>query len=858
MNLLQHSLAKMIVLGSILTLVAQGAVQGPSAKPQEDLASDQQRRHEQIVTGNNQEYEIGFHGTIDGTMTRMPISYGAYVQGWQPNRWARIENIGESDVVNPWLTINGRGDWRTIEAIVTEATRGCTTDAEKARALWEWERTQRFHATTWDGEVADAVKAHNIYGYTLCGDDAVVLGDLWKTAGLKTRRGYPVGHCVTEVFYAGAFHLLDGDEHVICLLRDNRTIAAEAEVVRDHDLMKRTHTYGIASQEDELQDQFSAALYPYEGKREGDRRFSAQHTMHFVLRPGDALEWRWSHVGKEYSAGKELAPGATWKSDGEGTLRSGWGPTAHDNLRNGKWIYRPPLEKALYRQGVQAEENVACSAEDGLKPNLHPAKTGQAAQLTWKITSPYVLVGATVQCLVWRKTEGDAFLLSWSKDGKNWIAVGQADQLGASTVTAHLDQLLSPRGQPMYSYLIRAEMQSATGSGVGLNDISFDSDVQMALLAMPELTVGNNSVRYTDESTGSRKVRITHAWMERTQWHPPAPPKEIQFPPDGATVEGTKFTFRWMAAKGGDAGDTIADYHIQVCDRADLRWPLSPNFDKLVSRTPSAGKSEWTIPFTGLLNPDTDYYWRVRAKDNKGVWGEWSRSFRFRCAAPGVPLNLRVIAEGGVPTALAWDDNPTERKPSTYRVYGSNEKGFTASDAPYLVRMGNGFCETMAEYKAKDRKDAFCGDVKTPANFLLQTKQARMALSNPLFAYYRVSAVDANGNASGPSDYAELPRPFIYTSAATRAKVGQPYAYRPAATFSLGHLTCRDGYSAAFWDREKLTWTQETGPTWLRMNNGKLRGTPTEDDVGCQDVILKVVNDKGGSAKQQFRIAVEK
>jgi len=168
----------------------------------------------------------------------------------------------------------------------------------------------------------------------------------------------------------------------------------------------------------------------------------------------------------------------------------------------------------------------------------------------------------------------------------------------------------------------------------------------------------------------------------------------------------------------------------------------------------------------------------------------------------------------GVPAALAWDDNPAGRKPSAYRVYGSNEKGFTASDIPYLVRMGNGFCTTMAEYKAKDRKDAFCGDVKTPANFLLQTKQNRLALGNPLFAYYRVSTVDEKGNVSGPSDYVELPRPFIYTAAAGRAKVGQPYAYRPAATFSLGHLTCRDGYNATFWGREN------SRGRWRRVQRG--------------------------------------
>ena len=105
-------------------------------------------------------------------MTRMPISYGAYRQGWQPNVFARLENLGDTDVVNPWLTANGAGDWRSVERMAAEATRGCRTDAEKARAIWEWQRHRRFHGLHWDGEVSDAVKALNVYGYTLCGDDA--------------------------------------------------------------------------------------------------------------------------------------------------------------------------------------------------------------------------------------------------------------------------------------------------------------------------------------------------------------------------------------------------------------------------------------------------------------------------------------------------------------------------------------------------------------------------------------------------------------------------------------------------------------------------------------------------------------
>ena len=64
-------------------------------------------------------------------------------------------------------------------------------------------------------------------------------------AGLKVAPARLVGHCVTQVFYDGAWHLFDGDMHSLYLLRDNVTIAGEQDVVRDHDLIKRTHTQGI-------------------------------------------------------------------------------------------------------------------------------------------------------------------------------------------------------------------------------------------------------------------------------------------------------------------------------------------------------------------------------------------------------------------------------------------------------------------------------------------------------------------------------------------------------------------------------------------------------------------------------------
>lgn len=837
---------------------AQAAVRGRPSEPRTNLPGDKERRHAVVTTQPSQEYSVDFRGAVDGAMTRMPASYVPYHQGWQPNLWARIENVGETDVLNPWITVNGRGDWRTLKSIVAEATRGCTTDEEKARALYEWQRTHRFHACTWDKETRDAVKVMNVYGYTLCQDEAPILSDLLRQAGLRTRPGHPMWHAVTEVFYDGGYHLLDSDQSVLCLLRDNKTIASETQVVRDHDLMKRTHVYSILATEDFLVDQFSASFYYYTGERQeqAEGGIATKHAMHFTLRPGEALEWRWDHVGKEYSAGTVLAEGAAWAGNGTGTLRTLMGGGGYALLRNGKWTYRPPLDKVLYRKGIVGESGMSCAAEDGGKGRLHPAQEGKPATVIWRIASPYVLVGGSVHCGLWRKTETDSLVVRWSRDGNTWKDVAQADRLGDSNISIDLDEILSPGKQPMYDYLIQVEMQASAAGGVGLDRIEFDNDVQMSLLGMPELTAGINRIRYLDESPGDRNVKVTHAWLERAQWHPPAAVQEAVFPKDGGTAEGTHLTFRWSAAEPGDKDNVIVDYHVQVSDRQDMRWPLSPNFDRLISRTRSAGKAEWSIPYVGLLNPETTYYWRVRGKDNNGVWGPWSQAFRFRCAAPGVPLGVKVVEEGGVPKALLWDDDPAGANAVSYRVYGSNEQGFTASDADYLVHMGAAFCDSVEEYQANCKYGTIIA--KTPSNLLGLVREKRFDLSGRLYAFYRIAAVDEKGNVSGASDYVELPRPFIYSSPILKAKVGEKYTYRPIATSSIGHFTCREGYKAAFWDREKLQWTLETAPKWLTVKDGEVVGRPEESDAGAYDIVLKVANSKKGSAEQRYRLVVEK
>ncbi len=748
----------------------------PAAPP------DEHKRHVEEISSGKHAYSVRQGGTMDGTNCRTPLGVGmmdgpAIEQTWESNRAVRLENAGETDVVNPWLS-NGRNTFRTIDEIVASAVAPGMTDREKAHALWFQEIRHRYH---WGGdnpELCDPVKVFNVYGHNTCGTDSICLAGLWKRAGLKVSPARLVGHCVAQAFYDGRWNLFDGDMHSMYLLRDNVTVASEQDLVRDHDLIKRSHTQGILNPDVRRNDEWEASIFVFEGEPAGDRNCETRTTMNMTLRPGEAITWRWG-------------PGSPLKIHGEAK------PKYPGTICNGLWEYRPDFTKEAWKKGATLQDVRVNAGELS-------AEEGRTGSIVWTIRSPYVFIGGRLE----PEGSGAKFSISW--DGKAWQEAG-----------ADLDGFFAPNAPARYEYRLRCELPA----GARLKRLAIVNDVQMALMALPDMSVGENRFVYTDESKGARKVRITHEWVERSTSRPPAAVAKPAFPPDGGEVEGTDFAFRWAPPRDPD-GDKVVDYHFELSDRPDMKWPLSTNFYRLVSKTADRGKPQYTLPHTGLLAPDRTYSWRVKAKDEKGVWGSWSPTWSFRARAPAPPVDLTLAVDPDRGSAvLRWKPGPAGRKPVKYRVYGSDEKGFTASDAPYPVTIG----------ASKDVTSPF------PANYLTEVAATEVVLRDSLRAYYRVVAVDDKGKRSGPSDFAESPRPVLYSKPVTAAKAGVEYRYALAAVRSLGDVRTRvvnGRETMSFWDIERPRFALAQGPAWLRIDEatGLLSGTP--DGAGKFPVVV--------------------
>ena len=766
--------------------------------------------------GATHKYTVFQSGTMDGRNCRSPMGCGisregAFLQTWESNRSVRMENVGDADIVNPWLS-NGRNNFRSVEEIVCSAVSPGMTDADKAFALWFQEIQYRHHSPGDNSELGDPVKVFNVYGYNTCGNDSICLATLWREAGLKVAPARALGHCISQAFYDGGWHFYDGDMHSVYLLRDNQTVAGEQDIVRDHDLIKRTHSKGILFPDTWWSEPEMCSMYFFEGQVAGERSGKSDTTMNMVLRPGEALVWRWGQLRQlKYHGMLHVTP------------------TYESAIYNGQWEYRPDFTNALWRKGAAAVENVTM-APDGLA-----AYEGKTGTIVWSMRSPYVFVGGRLN------VEGAGARFFICQDGKTWRPAQD-----------NLDKFFSIVGPACYEYQLKCQLEGPSR----LRHLAIINNVQMAPLALPEMVVGENVFTYSDQSTGDRKVRITHHWVERSASRPPSAPTSTVWPPDGGEANGTDIVFQWTAPSDPD-GDKIADYHFELSSRADMKWPLSMSFYKLISQTADTVKekdkatgkeritvkAQYTLPQSGLLTPDHTYYWHVRTQDDKGVWGPWSKTWRFTPRGPAHLLEVTVDYDQAKSVGtLRWKANPVGRRPVKYRVYGSDEKGFTIAGQRHQSVVG------VTKEEMADWNPWF------PANFIAETTATEMVvlggdvdLPTANKTYYRVVAVDEEDKRSGPSDYAVAPRPVIYSKPVLTAQVGAEYRYQVLANRSLGDLSSRmadNRQVSGYFDIEKPRFTLTQRPAWLRIDEatGVLSGTP--DVSGRADVIVTVAIDR--------------
>jgi hypothetical protein len=337
-------------------------------------------------------------------------SYVIPVSGLPYNATLKLENVGASEVIRPKVLVNGRPDWTTIDAILRDATKPGMSDREKALALWQFARVNRYHwwpPTVGTMEDSDPVKLFSVYGYGFCGNVAAVLSALWERAGLPSR-SWTIGpngeHQASEAFFDGGWHLLDADRDGLYLDWDNTTIAGVVDLIDDPALVSRAgpeHADLVGYYANTPKD----AWLP-----RGVDIYATGHEIGMTLRPHESLTLEWSG-------------GRGYHDD------SGAGGPAPPAYGNGQIVSAVDLADPGYGQLLVSQSGLRSGAVDGQLPRLGPAGLQAPGEFVFRVDSPYPIIGARLDADVRRVGNDDTIdvnAVGWS-EGINLINESLSD-----------------------------------------------------------------------------------------------------------------------------------------------------------------------------------------------------------------------------------------------------------------------------------------------------------------------------------------------------------------------------------------------------------------------------------------------
>ncbi len=776
------------------------------------LQSDGTYCHQEIVMAGRQEYEITMGGTVDMDHA-MTALYSTIEVAFQPNLSLTLENVGDDPVINPRIVINDRGRWHTLEEMLEEFTEGAETDQERVMFLWEHLRRSRYHQMPLftSMEPHDPVKLLNIYGFNLCGQIGNAAVSLFRAFGLEQSYNRSLGgHVQSEAFVEGAFEYIDSDRSCFYLDRENEYPVSGDACAYDSDIVRRELNYGPGVHTGEYRDSSTTAALFGPDDTVDSRPPESGHRIAFVLRPGERVTFRWDNIGKFAAGSGDLAVPPLY-------------------FGNSEFVYEPRLDMTHITADAVSFNGLAPG--DDVDPDC-PVMANGHGELVYEMAYSYLVAGGSAAATFSGNDPAHTFSIDVSIDGGTtwrtvWSGSGTGSVAASVTFDDALDLFSSP---PEYAYLLRVRMDAnGAETGPALCSLEIHTDVMAAPLSLPRLQLGANHVVYTDENGGDRQVVVTHRWEENHEASLLQPPLSPIYPPANARVEDSTLTYVWAEVEGAGY------YHLRVSRRKDFAYPYRPALDVIIPQ------ARWTVPFTGMYAPDTTYYWRVRARDENGFWGEWSDTWSFTWNGPRVPLNVRIEFDGREGT-LRWEPNFRGPAPARYAVFASDELGFSVHRETY--------------YQTQ------LGDV--PPNFVAETKATSMVVISgddsspfPNKTFYRVSAIGSSGTESGPSDYAEAPHPWIYSHPPTEATSGQLYVYAVKSLASYGNLQYRNG-EFDYYDVETITFTLLEGPSWLLLDpgTGELSGTPGDGDIGSSTITVSACNQFSDCDQQTYTLEV--
>jgi hypothetical protein len=402
------------------------------------------------------------------------------------------------------------------------------TDKEKALAAWrtvvafQHQDAPPLEYLQHEQTVLDPIKVFNVYGYGFCSLASADVAALARYAGLKARGWGINAHSVPEVYYDGAWHLLDGSL-ISYFPKADGSLAGVEEIVtaikewhgknpgyqgndarlrayqqadgwtgwkRGPELLARSPLYDAGGFWPAKTHGWYATMQEYDGtlgKGEGkpflyEYGYSQGYRVDIRLRPGERLTRNWGNKGLHVNMKTGEAPGCLTGKTGTDALvyTPDYGDLAPGRIGNGIHEYAPPLADGAYRDAVLAADNL----QDKSLRVADPAKPG-----VFVVRMPSSFVYLTGR-LIFKAAIGDggSIVVSFSdNNGLDWKEITK--RTSAAYHIVDLDALVLRR----YDYRLKFELR---GKDTGLDELKIVHDIQHSQRPLPALGKGENTITF--------------------------------------------------------------------------------------------------------------------------------------------------------------------------------------------------------------------------------------------------------------------------------------------------------------------------------------------------------------------------
>ena len=423
-------------------------------------------------------------------------------------------------------------DVSNLEAWKNAFIKDGMTDKEKALAAWKTVVTFQHQDApaveflTWENMVLDAVKTFNVYGYSMCGNATAHVLTLGRYAGLEGQGHNIVAHCVSELKFDGAWHLLDASL-INYFPKPDGQIASVEEIIaavkgwlEEHPEYKKNDAklrafhqadgwtgwkrgpallaacpfYDAGGWWPARTHGWYSTMQEYDGSTYNvyESGYSTGYQVNVQLRQGERLTRNWSNKGLHINSdGSGGAPGCMTMETGKQFLvyTPSYGDLAPGRVGNGTLEYDVPLGSGAFRGGALLAENLAAKSEEA-GPAVHVKDAARDGVLVVRMPTSYVYLGGTLSFAAVVGAGGSVAVAFSDNNGLDWKDVTAVSASGDQTVD------LKPLVFRRYDYRLKFTLK---GKGTGLDSMRITHDIQHSQRPLPALGEGKNTITFAAE-----------------------------------------------------------------------------------------------------------------------------------------------------------------------------------------------------------------------------------------------------------------------------------------------------------------------------------------------------------------------